>query len=233
MTASTAADQYPAEWPADLSVAGISLTDPDVLASPNPYYRALRERDPVHYDEKFGVYVVSRYHDIQAILQDAVTYSQEIGWNSQFARGHIEEFRSILIRDGGGWYPEVLLLDPPRHTRIRKLLEKALAARRVKDMEPRIRAMIVEQIESFADRGEADGVADFAVPLTINVICQQLGFPQGEETKDIAVWARAYAGMVHGTKTREEMLESAALICKLQNFIIDRVNEPSRRGRRT
>jgi cytochrome P450 len=218
-------EQYPADWPTDLSVDGLSLTDPHVLASPNPYYRALREKEPVHYDEQFGVWVVSRYADIQAILQDAVTFSQEMGWNRQFARGHIDEFKSILIRDGGGWYPEVLLLDPPKHTRIRKLLEKALAARRVKDMEPRIRALIAEQIESFADRGEADGVADFAVPLTINVICQQLGFPQGEETKDIAIWARAYAGMVHGTKTREEMLESAALICKLQNFIIDRVNE--------
>ncbi len=225
MIASTAADQYPADWPADVPVEGMSLTDPEVLASPNIYYRALREKAPVHYDEKFGVYVVSRYEDIQAILQDAVTYSQEIGWNSQFARGHIDEFKQILIRDGGGWYPEVLLLDPPRHTRIRKLLEKALAARRVKDMEPRIRSLIVERIESFADRGEADGVADFAVPLTIKVICEQLGFPQGEESKDIAIWAKAYAGMVHGRKTREEMIESAALICKLQKFIIARVEE--------
>ena len=219
------ADQYPADWPADLSLEGISLTDPAALASPNVDYRALREQAPVFYDETFGVHVVSRYEDIQAILQDAVTYSQERGWNQQFARGHLEEFKSILIRHGGGWFPEVLLLDPPRHTRIRKLLEKALAARRVWEREPRIRALIVERIESFADRGEADGVADFAVPLTVKVICEQLGFPRGEESQEIAVWARAYAGMVHGQKTREEMLESAALVCKLQKFIIARVEE--------
>jgi cytochrome P450 len=225
MSASIAADQYPADWPSDIALEGVSLTDPVVLASPNVYYRALREREPVFYDDKFGVYVVSRYEDIQAILQDPVTYSQEMGWQRQFARGHLEEFKSILIRDGGGWFPEVLLLDPPRHTRIRKLLEKALGARRVKDLEPRIRALIVERIESFADRGQADGVHDFAVPLTVSVICEQLGFPEGEERKEIAVWARAYAGMVHGTKTREEMIESARLICKLQNYVIARVEE--------
>jgi cytochrome P450 len=225
MSASTAADQYPADWPSDIALDGVSLTDPGVLAHPNIYYRALREKEPVFYDEKFGVYVVSRYEDIQAILQDAVTFSQEIGWNRQFARGHIEEFKEILIRDGGGWFPEVLLLDPPRHTRIRKLLEKALGARRVRDIEPRIRALIVERIESFADRGFADGVTDFAVPLTVGVICEQLGFPQGEETRDIAIWARAYASMVHGQKTREEMIESAGLICKLQKYIIARVEE--------
>ena len=225
MSASTAADQYPADWPSDISLDGVSLTDPGVLADPNIHYRAMREKEPVFYDEKLGVHVVSRYADIQAILQDAVTYSQEIGWNRQFARGHLEEFKSILVRDGGGWFPEVLLLDPPRHTRIRKLLEKALGARRIKDVEPRIRELIVERIESFADKGHADGVHDFAVPLTVGVICEQLGFPPDEERKDIAIWARAYAGMIHSQKTREEMLESAALICKLQNYIIARVEE--------
>ena len=89
----------------DTALLNMSLADPAILTKPNDYYRALRSGDPVHYDEQLGVYMVSRYADLQTVFRDPITFSQEKGWHQQFARGYLEELKEILIRDGGGYFP--------------------------------------------------------------------------------------------------------------------------------
>src|ERR1700751_603418 len=111
---------------------GTSIKDPEARASPAAYYRALRERAPIFYDEKLDMYLVSRYEDLAEVLADPITYSQERGWLRNFAHGYFDECKAILERDGGGYFPDVILADPPKHTRIRRLLEGAFTARRVK-----------------------------------------------------------------------------------------------------
>jgi cytochrome P450 len=227
-SATLSGGDYPDTWPIYPSLAGHALTEPAVLAHPNPYYRALRAQDPIHFDEALGAYIVSRYDDIQTVLRDAITFSQERGWKKQFARGHFDELKSILIRDGGGYFPELLLLDPPAHTRMRKLLQNAFTAPRIRDLEPRVRALIVGRIEAIADKGSADGVAEFAAPLTVSIICEQLGLPR-DAAGNIPKWARAYSAQVTGLQTHDEMVANAQLICELQHFIIDCIRERSAR----
>src|SRR5882724_2621881 len=79
----------------------LSLIDPEVRTKPNDYYRVLRRDDPVHYDAKMGMYMVSRHADLQTVFRDPITFSQEKGWNQQFACGYLDELKEILIRDGG------------------------------------------------------------------------------------------------------------------------------------
>jgi cytochrome P450 len=202
-----------------------SLADPAVLEHPLEFYGRLRRDDPVHYDARLNSYVVSRYEDVMTVLRDAETYSQELGWKQQFGAGHFDELKAILERDGGGYFPEVLLLDPPGHTRIRKLLGDALGSRRVEQLKPRILRLIRERVDRLAERGEADGVHDFAMPLTIDIMCEQLGFPRAEAAARVPLWARAYIDQVSAPQTREQLHANAALICELQHFIIDRVRE--------
>ena len=152
-----------------------SMTDPAISARPRPYYAAMRELDPVHWDEKLGMFLISRYEDIAAIQQDPITFSVNKGYHTQQAAGFQAEFQEILKRDGGGYFPDAIMSDPPYHTRIRKLMESAFTAHRVKELEPRIERVVVDLIESMADRTSADAVQDFAVPLTIRIICEQLG----------------------------------------------------------
>ncbi len=216
--------------PHDPAAIDFTLADAGILGAPLPYYQRLRDSDPVHYDETLGCWLVSRYDLAGEVLRDAVTFSQELGWKTQFAKGYFDELKEILERDGGGYFPEMLLLDPPGHTRMRKLVNQALGARTVEVLRPRIERLIDDWVDRIAPLGEVDGVNNFAIPLTIDIMCEQLGFPQAEAADKIQDWARAYIDQVGGMQTHDDMLANAKLICELQHFIIARVRE--REGKR-
>lgn len=201
-----------------------SIADPRILANPNQYYALLRKNDPVHYDEKLSMYVVSRYEDLQQVLRDPITYSLELGYNKQYALGFRDELKQILIRDGGGFFPDVIMTDPPTHTRIRRLVEKAFTAHRVKLLEPAMAALAGDMVEKLADKGHADGVKDLAMPMTIRIMCAQLGLGQ-IETETVHRWSQAYVAQLGALQSREQMLHYGREICDLQNYIIDRVRE--------
>jgi cytochrome P450 len=200
-----------------------SLTDPLIVAHPNEFYRSMRKEDPVYYDEKVGMYLVSRYDDVVTVLRDPITFSDKLGYEAMYASGHFEEFKQILERDGGGFFPDAIKDDPPAHTRVRRLMENAFTAHRVATLEPGITTIVVNLIEKLADKaatGElVDGVNDFAVPLTIAVICEQLGISQVNAQK-IQRWSQAITAQISHMQDRKQMLENAEQICELQNFII-------------
>lgn len=206
-----------------VELANASLTDPLIQARPHDFYWTMRTQDPVHYDEKLGMWLVSRHEDIVTLLRDPVTYSDKHGYEKQYASGFFEEFKAILERDGGGFFPDAIKSDPPYHTRIRKLLDGAFTAHRVKTLEPGITRVIVDLVEAFLARAESgeivDGVREFAIPLTIAVICEQMGIDQYDGAK-ISRWSEAITAQISRMQTREQMLENAREICELQNFII-------------
>ena len=114
---------------------GETRLDPVIRNNPFPFYRALRERDPVYYDPGLDLYLVTRYADAVQVLGDNDTFSLEHGYQDRYGNGFIEEFAAILDRDGGGFIRD-LAIDPPAHTRLRRLIEKAFTAHRVKTLEP-------------------------------------------------------------------------------------------------
>lgn len=207
-----------------VDLAGASLTDPQIRARPNDFYWTMRTEDPVHYDEKLGMYLVSRYEDLQEVFRDPITFSVEEGYEEQYAKGFFEEFKQILERDGGGFFPDAIMSDPPRHTRVRKLMEGAFTAHRVKQLEPGITKVVADLIEQFADKGQADGVKDFAVPMTIAIICEQLGLSHVDADR-IQRWSLAVTAQIGRMQDREQMVENAQQICELQNYLIARIRE--------
>ena len=222
------ANGCPVTGKAGYQLDAVSLIDPAISAHPNAFYRALRTEDPVHYDEKLGMWLVSRYKDIVALLRDPETFSDKHGYEAQYASGYFEEFREILEREGGGFFPDVIKSDPPEHTRVRKLMDGVFTAHRVKTLEPGITCIIVDLVEKIAAKaanGEVvDGVDEFAVPLTIAVICEQLGLEQYNATK-IQRWSSAVTAQIGRMQNREQMIENARQICELQNFIIGQIRD--------
>src|SRR3546814_1079801 len=102
------------------------------------------------------MYLVARYDDIVTGLRDPLTYSDKHGYAAQYASGYFEEFKRILETKGGGYFPDVIKDDPPAHTRVRRLMDKAFTAHRVASLEPRITEIIVGFIEKLADKAAID-----------------------------------------------------------------------------
>lgn len=199
--------------------------DPEIRNNPFPFYRALRERQPVYYDPGLDVYLVTRYQDAVRVLGDDVTFSLEHGYQDRYANGFLDEFAAIMERDGGGFIRD-LAIDPPAHTRLRRLTEKAFTAHRVKDLEPRIRQIVAGLVEQVAAKGAGDGMKDIAGPLTAHIICEQLGFDYAEVgAEKVAVWTKAVLDQIGRMQTREDMLENARVMCELQNFIIRHIRD--------
>ena len=198
-----------------------SRLDPAIRNNPFPFYRALRAEKPVYYDPGLDVWLVTRYDDALAVLRDAEAFSLEHGYQDRYANGFVDELAEIMERDGGGFIRDIIACDPPAHTRLRRLIEKAFTAHRVKELEGRVRQICVDLIEQVAAAGACDGMKDFAAPLTAHIICDQLGLDYGQIGVDrIAAWTTALLAQIGRMQTHEELVSNAALICELQNMII-------------
>ena len=209
---------------------GATMADLSVRPDPWSFYAAVRRDDPIHYDPELDMYLVTRFEDLQVVLADPLTFSVKHGYAEQIAKGFQEEWKEIINREGGGFFQDAIMNDPPYHTRIRRLLEGAFTAHRVKQLEPEIRAIMADIIEKHADRGHADGVTDIARPFTIRVICKQLGFEHINPEK-VTEWSNAAVAQIGRMQDREQMLVHARNYCEMQNFVIQLINE--RRENRT
>lgn len=223
----TAAHNAPPRLAADATLkleGGESRVDPRIRNNPFPFYRALRQSEPVYYDAQIDAYLVTRYDDAVQVLRDDDTFSLEHGYQDRWANGHVEELAEIMERDGGGFVRDIIACDPPKHTRLRQLLDRAFTAHRVKSLEPRIRQIVIDLIEPLADRGHGDGMEDIGAPMTARIICEQLGLDfDAIGTAKITAWTMALMAQAGRMQTHEEMIANAALICEMQNCIIPEI----------
>lgn len=206
-------------------LGGATLADPEIQADPYAFFQAMRTQDPVYYDAKINMYLVSRFDDVETVLRDDKVYSCEQGYVEQYSKGFFDEFKAILIKEGGGFFKDAIMTDPPVHTRVRKLLAKGFTAHRVATLEPRITALVVELVEEILNKAKTgnaiDVVTEFAVPLTSAIICEQLGL--GLSRKDshkVQGWSNAVVAQIGNMQNREQMQRNARQICELQNHII-------------
>jgi cytochrome P450 len=193
--------------------------DPAIQEKPFAYYRTLRDGDPVHFEKDLGMYLVSRHEDLMAVLRDPIVFSQELGYYRQMAHGHLDEMKEILTREGGGFFPDVANIDPPRHTRVRRLLSQAFGRRRMKALEPQFERLVDELIDGFIESGEADGLRDLALPMAISFSMQQLQVDD-LDMGTIKRWGSAYLSQFSLTNTREDMIRAARELCEMQNYLI-------------
>lgn len=203
-----------------------SRLDPAIRNNPFPFYRALRAEKPVYYDPGLDVWLVTRYADAMTVLRDAETFSLEHGYQDRYANGFVDELAEIMERDGGGFIRDIIACDPPAHTRLRKLIEPAFTAHRVKQLEGRVRQICVDSIEPLAAKGACDGMKDIGAPITARIICEQLGLDTDKVgVEKIAAWTTALLAQIGRMQTRDEMIANAALICELQNMIIAEIRD--------
>jgi cytochrome P450 len=155
-----------------LSAPGPVEFDPfseDFFNGPFDTYRRLRDEAPVYHSEKYGFWALSRYEDVAAAIKDCDTYSS--------ARGVSLD---MFLDEPNPDMPDlVIMMDPPDHTKMRKLVNKVFTPRAVASLESMIRATITE----FADRLDPksfDAVADFSALFPVEIITTMLGVPPAD-----------------------------------------------------
>ena len=174
--------------PSPLPDAAPELFTWEFAANPYPAYAWLREHAPVHravLPSGVEAWLVTRYADARQALADP-RLSKDPGNHS--AQAHRSGRVGIPGERSADLMTHLLNIDPPDHTRLRRLVSKAFTPRRVALFEPRVREITDRLIDGFAGRGEADLIHEFAFPLPIYAICDLLGVP-AEDQDDFRDWA--------------------------------------------
>ncbi len=149
-----------------------SPMDPQFVGDPYPTYHRLRTEDPVHHNP-LGFWVLTRYDDVVAVLRDP-----------RFAKEAIAAF--VAARYGVATPAiglSMLDRDPPDHTRLRGLVNKAFTPRVVEALRPRIQRIVDDLLQRVGGIGSMDLIEDFAYPLPVTVICEMLGVPVADHER--------------------------------------------------
>ncbi len=132
-----------------------------------------------YYDEQRQAWQVFRYHEVQRVLSDYTTFTSN--------RGRLAPSSKVIPTSAS-----MIELDPPRHNQLRSLVAQAFTPKAVAQIEPAIRSLAHQLLDTVIDQGEIDVVEDFAAPLPLLVINQLLGVPR-EDQQQVRVWCAAYA----------------------------------------
>jgi len=163
------------------------LLEPDCRADPYRVYRRIREHGPILMPES-NLVVFSSFQDCGDVLRHPSSASDRL--KSTVAQREIA--KGATPRPFG--QPGFLFLDPPDHTRLRRLAQQAFAPKRVKALEADVVAMVDDLLDRARDAGSLDAVADLAYPLPVAVICRMLGVPIADEPQ----FSRASALLAQG-----------------------------------
>ncbi|MFI9203397.1 cytochrome P450 [Streptomyces sp. NPDC053048] len=160
----------------------------EFATDPYPAYAWLREHAPVHrtaLPSGVEAWLVTRYADARQALADQ-RLSKNPVHHSESAHGKGKV--GIPGERSANLMTHLLNIDPPDHTRLRRLVSKAFTPRRVAEFAPRVRELTDQLIDGFVEKGEADLIHEFAFPLPIYTICDMLGVPR-EDQDDFRDWA--------------------------------------------
>jgi hypothetical protein len=160
---------------------------PAFVADPYPFYARLRERAPVRLVPATNSWWITRYADARQVLQDK-RFGK--GWMGAMPGGQASQ--SVEALGGAPLPPSMLFQDPPDHTRLRALVNRAFTPRVVDALRPRIERIAGELLDRVIRQGHADLVADFAVPLPAIVIAELLGVPAADR-EQFKSWSTALA----------------------------------------
>lgn len=194
--------------------------DPDQVEDPFPWMAEARRSSPVFYMEKYDVWCVTRYADVEQVLRDTENIS-----SANAVR--IRPLTSALQEIFPGGHPlqySLLRKDPPEHNRLRKIANRAFTPTAVAAYEPRIRAFANELVDAFIDDGHCDLVKQFSSRLPVMVISDIVGAPTD---RDLGTWARDTMALVEGAPelTPDKEAELIGRAKPIMEWLVDFVEE--------
>lgn len=142
----------------------------DTWRDPFPLYARLREEDPVH-RTPHGYWVLSRFQQVWDAARDTATFSSAQGLT------FTNEVAEL------GLAPTIVMMDPPDHTRYRRLVNRGFTPRHVDELEPELRRFVADRVARLRDAGSGDFVAEVGAPTPNWVVAAYLGVPEDERAQ--------------------------------------------------
>lgn len=165
------------------------LLDPEVLANPYPLFHRLRTEDPVHWDPFLHTWVVTRYADVLEVLH---TFSAERTHTPEKLKimglSEMSPIAQLMVK-------QMLFMDPPQHTRLRKLASYAFAPSRVAVLRSHIREIVGRLLDRVESAHRVDVIRDLAEPLPAIVTAEMLGVPVSDRDR-LKAWSADFAEML-------------------------------------
>lgn len=154
------------------------MLSPERVADPYPFFEELRVSDPVHWSDRYRAWFVCRWDDVFTSLRDPRFSSDRVKavYDTKLTEAQRAE-RKPMFDILQYW---MVFNDPPDHTRLRGLVNRAFSPKAVADLRPRIEQVVAAQIDEIRELGSVDLIRDFAFPIPAVVIAEMMGVPPGE-----------------------------------------------------
>ena len=177
--------------------------DTEFLLDPYPTYARLRDEDPVHRNP-MGILIVSRYDDAHQVLRDPHTSVRRFESSIE-----LPEHMLRLRNRGEDRPPSILALDPPDHTRLRKLVQRTFTPRSIARMRDRTTTIVDDLLDDLTARSESgdetiDLIADYAFVIPFAVIHTMLGLPEADVER-VRAWSHAMTQTLEPYLTPEQV----------------------------
>ncbi|MFF4257521.1 cytochrome P450 [Streptomyces sp. NPDC001663] len=204
-------------------MAAFDPWDPEFLADPYPAYAELRAKGRVHYFEATNQWLVPRHADVSALLRErrlGRTYLHRFT-HEDFGRtappaAH-EPFH--VLNDHG-----MLDLEPPDHTRIRRLVSKAFTPRTVEQLKPYVTRLAGELVDRLVEAGGGDLLTDVAEPLPVAVIAEMLGIPESDRGP-LRPWSADICGMYELNPSEETARKAVQASVEFSDYLRELIAE--------
>ena len=179
--------------------------DPELVDDPYSHYKQWREQYPIWRDEKTNAWVLSRHDDVRTVLKNSVDYS---------SAAMKTEMLLPVITD-----------DPPRHTQLRGIVNKAFTSRMLKQIESNVRDIAASLAGKLPGNQPVDITEAFTSPLPVAVISHMLGIPL-ERADDFKRWSDSLTGTLAGTSIEERRSDIAEMADYFASLIPERRARP-------
>ena len=199
-------------WQSGVSYNPLSA---EMAQDPYPTYARLRGHDPVHRSRLMDAWVFSRFADVDAILRDHRHFSSDP--RKRVASGRRASLPNVEE-------PSMLFLDPPDHTRLRALVNKAFTPRAVAALEPHIRELMTTLLDAVDDPSGFDLMEAVAKPLPVIVIAEMLGIPS-EDRAQFAVWSDQRARILEPTLSPDEREAAESAMRALDEYLVPIISD--------
>ena len=198
-----------------MSIESFDLYNPpsDFINNVYKYYNLLREKSPIHKNSD-GSYILTRYKDLVGVYRNFKVWSSDkrTEFGAKFGSSPLFEHHTT----------SVVFVDPPDHTRIRKIFQQAFTPKSILGLEKNINKLVDSYLVMMQAKKKFDFVSDFSFRLPVDVVCSVLGVPS-EDRHLIRDWAHKILGALEPKLTNKQLDEGSSAVINFKQYLKDQI----------